>query len=55
MMLYVSLMYNCLILTINSVKTGSVRQKGLLNMSHFLNQSMVCINVSINALKDRKK
>ena len=49
--LYVNLMYNWLFLTTSPVKSVSFREKRLLYMSHFLNQSMVCIYVSITALK----
>ena len=49
--LYVKLMYNWLFLTTSPVKSVSFREKRLLYMSHFLNQAMVCIYVSITALK----
>ena len=49
--LCVNLMYNWLFLTTSPVKSVSFREKRLLYMSHFLNQSMVCIYVGITALK----
>ena len=49
--LYVNLMYNWLCLTTSPVKSVSFREERLLYMSLFLNQSMVCIYVSITALK----
>ena len=52
--LSVNLMYNWLFLTTSPVKSVSFREKRLLYMSHFLHQAMVCIYVSITALKGPK-
>ena len=49
--LRVNSMYNWLFHTTRPVKSVSFREKRLLYMSHFLNQAMVCIYVSITALK----
>ena len=50
-MLYVNLMDNWLFLNASLLKSVSLREERLLYMSHFLNQSTFCINVSITALK----
>ena len=49
--LYVNLMDNWLFLNASLIKSVSLREERLLYMSHFLNQSMFYINVSITALK----
>ena len=49
--LYVNLMDNWLFLNASLIKSVSFREERLLYMSHFLNQSMFYINVSITALK----
>ena len=49
--LYVNLMDNLLFLNASLIKSVSLREERLLYMSHFLNQSMFYINVSITALK----